>query len=299
MGPLNDRVNRIVLALLALLVAGSVVLLLRGHSDAAEATPKQLAERDVARRLADAALPPGSHRVSSLPKSLRLDGPGETPATPNLVDRGAQYVASMGAAKALAWFKAHPPAGARQLGTGTSGGRGTVTINDVTFESDELPAIRERRLLIAVAARPGGGAAVRIDAQAVWVTPHPKAAVVPSAAKMLELEYAHRGESPRTATVTKAAEVAAYAHLIDTAEAAQPGTVSCPMIPSNSPVLTLTFKASGGGPALAVARQELPGGCGQPLKLTVEGKETPNLSVSAPLVRRALARLGVKAGDKG
>jgi hypothetical protein len=299
MGRLNDRVNRIVLALLALLVAGGVVILVRGSSDAADATPKQLAERDVARRLADAPLPPGAGRVTSLPRSLHLDGPGQKPATPNLAERGTEYVTSMDASQALAWFKAHPPARAKESGTSTLGSKGKVLREEVSFRWGELPAVRERALLVAVAARPGGGTAVRIDAQAVWVTPHPAAAKVPAAAKLLELEYVHQGEEPRTATAGDASEVTAYAHLIDGAEAAQPGEGGCPGLSSSPPVLILRFKANRAGPALAEARQELWPGCGHPLALTVEGRKMPNLEGSAPLVRRALKQLGVKGGADG
>jgi hypothetical protein len=294
-----NRASRLFLALLALIVGGSVVILLRGHSDAAEATPKQLAERDVAERLAAAPLPPGTRRVDHLPKTLHLNGPGEEPATPNLVDRGAQFVTSMGAAPALAWVKAHPPAHAKQSLTSSFESKGEVLVHEIGFEWARQPSVRERVLLVAVAARPGGGAAIRVDAQAVWVTPHPAAAKVPAGARLLELEYAHRGEGPRSATVTDRGEVAEYAALIDGAEAAQPGESSCPELGSNPPRLTFTFRASRAGPALAEARQELPPGCGHPLELTVEGKEAPTLEGSAPLVRRALARLGVKAGDKG
>ncbi|HEX4308176.1 MAG TPA: hypothetical protein VHZ54_19220 [Solirubrobacterales bacterium] len=169
-----SRLSRWLVAALALIVVGSVAILVLGHSDAAEATPKQLAQRDVEERLAFTPLPPGTHRVDSLPKTLHLDGPGEEPATPNLVDRGARYVTSMGAARALAWFEAHPPAGSGRDGggsTGTAGG-GTV-VREVDFAWPDLPTIRGRALLVAVAARPSGGAAVRVDAQAVWVKPVP------------------------------------------------------------------------------------------------------------------------------
>jgi hypothetical protein len=297
---INAMVSRWLLVILGLVVTGGVVILLLGNSDAAPATPKQLAERDVAQRLADAPLPPGARRVEGLPKSLDLDGPGQEPATPNLVDRGAEYVGPLSAAKALAWFEAHPPAGSGRSGGGSTGeaGKGTV-VREVEDSWPDRPAVRERKLLVAVAARPGGGSAFRLDAQAVWVTPHPTAAKVPAAARLLELEYAHHGEPPREATVTKAAEVAAFAHLIDAAEASQPGTVSCPMIPADAPKLTLTFRAGRGGPALAAARQDLPGGCGQPLTLTVEGGKPSNLRASEPLVRRSLNRLGIKAGAAG
>jgi hypothetical protein len=282
-----NRASRLMAALLALIVVGSLAIILLGNSDAAGPTPKQLAERDVAERLAAAPLPPGAHRVTHLPRALGLNGPGEEPATPNLVDRGSQFVTSMGAAQALAWFETHPTAHSKQSGTGTSASGGKVVSREVTFAWAELPTVRERALLVTVAARPGGGAAFRIDARAVWIAPHPAAAKVPATARLLELEYTHGGEPPRSATVA------------GPARAAQPGTVNCPGIPANSPVLTLTFRASHGGPALAEARQQLPPGCGHPMVLTVEGRKVPPLEGSGPLDRRALARLGVKAGQKG
>jgi hypothetical protein len=294
-----NRASRLMAALLALIVVGSLAIILLGNSDAAGPTPKQLAERDVAERLAAAPLPPGAQRVTHLPKPLGLNEPGAAPATPDLVDRGSQFVTSIGAAQTLAWFEANPPAHSKQSGTGTSSSGGKVLSREVTFAWDELPTVRERALLVTVAARPGGGAAFRIDAQAVWIAPHPAAAKVPAAARLLELEYASKGEAARTATVTGSAKVAEYAHLIDTADAAQRGTVNCPEIPTDSPILTLTFRASRGGPVLAEARQQLPPGCGHPLTLTVEGHKVPTLEGSGPLDRRALERLGVKAGQKG
>src|ERR1700743_2378086 len=158
-GSRMNRVSRLLVVLLALLVLGSAAALLLGRTSAAKATPKQLAERDVAVRLADAPLPPGTHRARNLPKSLRLDGPGEAPETPNLVDRSARFLTSLGAGRALAWFRAHPPADARFSGTGSSSGGGEVPLHEVDFGWDELPRVRERALLIAVAAPPEGGGA--------------------------------------------------------------------------------------------------------------------------------------------
>jgi hypothetical protein len=298
-GSRMNRLSRLLVALLALLVAGSAAALLLGRTSAAEATPKQLAERDVAVRLADAPLPPGTHHVRSLPRSLRLDGPGEAPETPNLVDRGARFVTSMGAGRALAWFRAHPPAGGRFSGTGSSSGGGAVPIHEVDFDWDELPSVRERTLLVSVVARPEGGAAIRIDSQGVWVTPHPTADEIPRAARLLELAYTGPEERRRTATVTDPGEVAAFADLIDSAEAAQPGVRHCPELSANPPRLTITFRGGRGSPPLAEVEQDLPPGCGHPLELTVEGRKAPTLAGNMPLARRALARLGVKDADLG
>lgn len=165
-------VSRWLIALLALIVVGSVAILLLGRSDASPATPRQLAERDVAERLAAAPLPPRTERVDSLPKSLGLDGPGGEPKTAHLIGRDALYVDPMPAAKALAWFEAHPPAGSRRTGGGsTSTLGGGVVEREVEDSWLDLPGIHDRRLVVAVADRPGGGSAFRVDAEAVWVPP--------------------------------------------------------------------------------------------------------------------------------
>jgi hypothetical protein len=293
-----SRVSRWLAAALALIVVGSVAILLLGHSDAAEATPKQLAERDAAQRLAEAPLPPGTHRVDSLPKSLRLDGPGEEPETPNLVDRGAEYVTSMGAAKVLAWFEAHPAPGSGKDGGGSLGTGGKIVVHEVDFAWPDLPTVRQRALLVAVAARPAGGSAIRIDAQAVWVKPHPAAARIPAGVHLVELEYAYRGRQEALVRVAGPSEIAEFVGWVDGAEAAQPRKGGCPEIPAHLHELILTFRTAPGSHILARAAQNVPTAC-QTLALKVKGQKTTALEPSPPLVQRSLARLGIKLGHVG
>jgi hypothetical protein len=296
---INGMVSRWLLAILALVVAGGVAILLLGHSDSSAATPKQLAERDVAERLAAAPLPPGTERVDSLPKSLDLDGPGQEPATPNLVDRGAQYVSSLSPTKALAWFEAHPPTDSARTGGGTTATFGGGVVEQEVEDSwPDLPAVRERKLLVAVAGRPGGGSAIRLDAQAVWAKPHPTAARIPAGVHLVELEYRYAGREEALVRVAGPAEIAKFVGWVDGAEAAQPGKRECPRSPARPHELIITFRTAPGSHILARAAQNVPTGC-QPLLLMVKGQKATALEPNPALTRRALKRLGIKAGDAG
>jgi hypothetical protein len=294
-----SRASRCMAAVLALIVAVSVGILLFGHSDAAETTARDLARRDVEERLADAPLPPGAQQVDHLPKFLHLDAPGAEPASPNLVDRGAQYVSSTAAAKTLAWFEAHPPAGSAKDGGGSLGtAGGGIVVHEVEFAWPDLPTVRQRTLLVAVASRPGGGAAVRIDAQAVWVKPHRTAARIPAGVHLVELEYAYRGRQEALVRVAGPSEIAEFVGWVDHAEAAQPRKGGCPEIPAHLHQLILTFRTAPGSHILARAVQNVSTAC-QTLVLKAKGQKATALEPSQPLVRRSLARLGIKAGDAG
>jgi hypothetical protein len=127
------RLNLILALALVVIVAVGVVILVGGGSGSSAATQKQLAERAAEEHLAAVSLPPGSHRVASLPASVQLEA--SKPKAPDEVSRAADYVSSMGPAEARAWFAAHPPAA------------GTTA---------------------AVASDQEGGSAFRVEARATW-----------------------------------------------------------------------------------------------------------------------------------
>ncbi len=62
------------------------------------------------------------------------------------------------------------------------------------YEWPELPGkVRERRTMFAVAARPAGGSPLRVDTQAVWITPHPAAATIPAGARFIDVRLRKQG----------------------------------------------------------------------------------------------------------
>jgi hypothetical protein len=269
-------------------------------TEPAAAAAEQRAAEDAARRLREAPRPPGSRPFPGTPKDGELREAPFAPATPNLVDRGAVFTTPLDLDRAYAWFKAHPPTNTRPTLFSSGGVNGKVTARTVGFDWGEIPMVRERELYATVVPRPHGSA-FRIDAQAVWVSPHPEAAKVPATARLLELEYTHHGQPKRTATVTEAAAVARFAHLIDGADAAQPGESSCPEEPSSyHGHLTLVFRANRGGPPLAEAHQELPpSSCDGPLEVSFRGGRRVVFEPIPALDGLALKRLGVKGRHKG
>jgi hypothetical protein len=269
-----------------------------GHHKATE--PKREAERDAERRLRQAPTAPGSHPVSHLPRKYGLEGAEFAPRTPNLVHREAFFLTKLDAAEAFAWLRAHPPrkAGAQRLLT--SGGEGAYTSRTIGFRWGDSRQVSERAQYDTVVARPAGGAAIRIETQAVWIEPHPEAENIPADARLLELKLVHRGRREAAATIRDPAEVAEFAALIDDAQAVQPGGPESCEEPGEYPHhLTLTFRSGPGGTVLAEAEQDMPIGDCQLLRLKIEGKKAEPLEPSGALVSRSLERLGVKSGPVG
>jgi hypothetical protein len=128
-----------------------------------------LAKDDVERRLAAAPLPPGTRRVAELPASFELEGAPFVPETPDLVEAHALFVVPMELPRALAWIRSHPPENVTperlESGGGTDSGLASQTLG---FSWPEPGALRERELYETVVARPGGGSALRLDAQVTW-----------------------------------------------------------------------------------------------------------------------------------
>lgn len=263
--------------------------------------PEGAAIRDAKKRLAAAPVPPGSRSVFRLPRKLGLEGAEFAPLTPNLVHREASFLdTKLDAAEALAWLKAHPPpkAGAQRLLTG--GGEGAYTSRTVGFRWGDSRAVSGRTQYDTVVGLPDGGAAIRIETQAVWISPHPKAEKVPAGVRLLELRLVHRGRREATAAVRDPAEVAEFAALIDGAQAVQPGGPESCEEPGEYPHhLTLTFRSGPGGAVLAEAEQDLPIGNCQLLRLTIEGQRMEPLEPRGALVSRSLERLGVKSRRVG
>jgi hypothetical protein len=136
-----------------------------GAGDKVEA----LAKDDVERRLVAAPLPPGSREVAELPASFELEGAPFVPVTPDLVEAHALFVVPMELPRALAWIRSHPPENVTperlESGGGTDSGLASQTLG---FSWPEPGALGERELYETVVARPGGGSALRLDAQVTW-----------------------------------------------------------------------------------------------------------------------------------
>lgn len=131
----------------------------------------------------------------------------------------------------------------------------------------------DRELLAGVVARPGGGSALRADAQATYVEPKPKGERIPAGAGYLEAEEV-LGHKVRVVGTTNEAKIEATAKLIDDFRILQRnGPEECGFIPSEQVILKGTFRSSPGGPILAETEQRLPAGFCDYIGLTIRGRK--------------------------
>jgi hypothetical protein len=108
----------------------------------------------------------------------------------------------------IAWIERHPPAGSTSSGDG-GGGSGGVTLHwNVTFGYPAIAGrISSRTVTVTTAAARGGGTAVRVDSEAVWVVPRPRASFVPDTVNRIEWNYGAGGTYAVGQTFTSRAKV--------------------------------------------------------------------------------------------
>jgi hypothetical protein len=233
---------------------------------------------DARRRLRSFVPPPESRRVPALPKSLRLRGPGIRPASPRYVDVHAFWVSAESVEAVRSYLETHTPPGSRHSITSEAANRGGVYRWDYGYSWPELPNVADdRELLAGVVARPGGGSAIRVDAQATYVEPRPKGERIPGGAGYLEAEEV-LGHKTRLVGTSEEARIVATTKLIDGFPILQRnGPEECGFIPSERVTLRGTFRRSRGGRVLATTEQTLPAGFCDYIGLTVRGKKSPRL----------------------
>lgn len=262
-----------VLAMAALAVGG-------GHATASarpivfgtEASNKRLAEVQAERELRSVEVPPGARRVAHSPAPVLDEWVESRGGYYNSVARSEWLVAPGSVAGTLSWFLAHPPPNSHTDGR-EGGVRGRRTAVTLWFE------VAERSLRVygpsvvpAVTALSGHRVGIRLEVQQVWKTPHPAAAKVPAAARLLYVTGVGASAKPRQQVIRSPRRVRRIARVIDRLPAAQPQFISCPEeLGERSPGVTMKFKARDGGPVLAEASQHVPLGCGESMSLTVRG----------------------------
>jgi hypothetical protein len=264
------------LGLAGLVVAA--VLAMGGHATASarpivfgtEASNKHLAEVQAERELRAIKLPPGARPVSNSPAPI-LDEALGTRGEPNLVQRSEWLVAPGTVRGVDRWFREHAPADSYlelrgDLGSSEEPGR------SLWFDVSE----RSRRVygpsvIPAITQVSGRMVGIRLEVQQVWITPHPAAAKVPAAARILYVSRQSGGGKPRWQVVRAPPRVRRIARAIDRLPAAQPQVIYCPESFGSHVQVTLKFKEREGGPVLAEASQEVPEPCGVSMSFNVRG----------------------------
>ncbi len=272
-----SRTMRRVLA--SCLVAIATVLLAPALSATVQAAgPTSTAARapalaDARKRLDSYVPPPGSRRVAALPESLRLSSPSYTLGSPNFLDVHAFWVVPEPVEAVRRYLEENIPPDTRLVSEGEEGDRGGVYRWDYAYEWPELAEVADgRSLLVGAVAKGPGEAAIRADAQAIWLEPRPPSEQIPAAARILEVSRTLAGRTKST-TLRKPRTVAAIAKLIDGFGIVQrEGSHSCTLIPKEQSIIRLVFRAAPDGPALAETKQKSPASSCDVLALTIRGK---------------------------
>jgi hypothetical protein len=260
---------------------------------AATASPRSRAVADAAAILASFAVPPGARRLSGAPDSL-LKQPPMLPGSPDLVDDASWWQAPGAPQAVLAWERAHLPRRLALVGSSAAWGPETAAAWSDSFSLPPVPGVlNSRELVVEVTAAGGGQTAVRVDAQVTWLPAKPATERIPSAARVVTITaipgLGATGRTPAPVTTTDATVVRRIASLIDGLPVFPAGTYHCPV--ETGRALRLTFRATAGGPALAVATAALDG-CGG-VGLAVGGAAQPGLSGGPSLARQVLAIAGL------
>jgi hypothetical protein len=235
-----------------------------------EASNKHLAEVQAEREVHSVSVPPGARRVPDSPAPI-LDEALGTRGEPNLVQR-SEWLLAPGTVRGVdRWFRAHAPADSYLEQSGDLGSSKELG-RSLWFDVSE----RSRRVygpsvILAITALPGHRVGIRLEVQQVWITPHPAAAKVPGAARVLYVFRASGGGKPRWQVIRAPRRVRRIARVIDHLPAAQPQVVYCPESFGAHVRVTMKFKEREGGPVLAEASQRVPLGCGESMSLTVRG----------------------------
>jgi hypothetical protein len=243
-------------------------------------TPKQRAVADADSILASFPVPTGARKLSAAPivENGVLKTAPQVPATPDLADKAEWWIAPGAPQSVLAWEAKHVSHRFSTAGSGRSSGPGFVTWYQ-TFALPAIPGVLDSRELAITVAPDGDKTAIRVDGQVTWLPARPAGEKVPAAAKAVTISMKlglNQGgrKPPKPVTITDRAKVSALKALINGLPLFPPGMYSCPA--DFGAGLTLTFRASPGTPALAVATVDL-GGCGG-VYLTVGGKSEPALA---------------------
>jgi hypothetical protein len=238
-----------------------------------EASNKHLAEVQAERELRSIKLPPRARRASGSPAPI-LDEALSTSGEPNLVQRSEWLVVPGSIRGTVRWFRAHAPADSyleRRGDLGSSQELGRSFWFDVSERSRRVygPSV-----IVAITGLSGRMVGIRLEVQQVWKTPHPAAAKVPTAARVLYVSRRSGGGKPRWQVIRALRRVRRIARVIDQLPAAQPQVIYCPESFGAHVEVTMKFKAREGGPVLAEASQEVPEVCGLSMSLTVRDSRT-------------------------
>jgi hypothetical protein len=254
----------------------------------------RVARRDVRRLLAKLVLPAGATLTAHNPGGVALASASSVPVSSALIDAHRFWrVAGEDPAAVLSWFRAHVPADSSLTTSGSGSGPG-FQFSALGFSFPDITGVLDsRELSVTIAAAPGGGTAIRADAQDVYWIPKPKWERVPAGVQQIDVNVQRLDQSTgktttTSQTVTNASQIATIISLVNALPPAQPWILFCPA--DFGPTVTLNFLSAPGAPPLATAVGD-GSGCGG-VSFTLRGRTAPELGNSPELVTRLGHLLG-------
>jgi hypothetical protein len=245
--------------------------------------------------------PPHAARTGPLPPKSLAQPVNLSPGADRVSSTGWWRIAGQPPGVA-SWIQAHKPPGSALLSTsfGTEGDSGTVVTWEITFTLPDLPGVLDERQVTAQVAADGAHAtAIRVDASAVWLPVRPPAETIGASARVVTITpVGHRDAADRQVTITDPAmvgKIAAAVNALPLYPPRSPMWCDLALRPGGDPAMQLTFRASAGGPELAVvtADQEL---CSL-VNVAAGGKTMPALDGANTLIQQVMAIDGTRWPD--
>ncbi len=262
-----------------------------------------VAVRDAGALMGRLRLPAGSLRSKYEPRGdgAVLAAAAMDPApTSSLVDLHRWWRVRTGAHSVLAFIRSHPPGGAKVYVIGSTGGAGRPQSSIVAYAWRPITGgLGNRWLVVQVVALPGGSTGVRADAEVVWIIPRSPSERIPAGVGELDVTRAAPGQLPSlSVSFTDLRKIRVIVSIIDRLPIVQPSAIACPAVLAGAPVVTFTFRARTGRPALARASElayasDPATACG-PMSFSIRGRLQTPLLAGGPVLVRAQRVLGLK-----
>ena len=264
------------------------------------ATPRQRADADAARIIADFPRPAGAVRTGLI---ASLTSPGVGIGDADVAIQTRWWRVPGPPRTVLAWIRAHLPAGFTPAGSGGGSSQSSPSVEMTAdiFALSPVPGVLPQRQLVVTAIPYRGQTALRTDAQVAWLPARSAAERIPSGVRAVTVTPAfglnqdpRRDRLDHAFTVTNPAQVARIVALADALTVYPPGLHPCPA--DFGGVMRLAFLDRAGGQVLARFSAQY-GGCGV-VSVGIGGKTQPALSTyttsGALFQDRVLAIAGVR-----
>jgi len=241
-------------------------------------SPEQRATADAHSILASFVAPPGARQLPGTPdQSGTLSQTMLLQARPlsHVVDAGGWWAAPGAPRAVLAWEQAHMPTRYSQADGGRETPRGQPTITFDTFSLPDIVGLLANRQLTVQAVADGKQTLLRVDAQVTWNPPRPASEAVPAAARVVTLTLVGAASSPAPVTITDPGKVRQIIALTNGLTLFPEFPLAPTCLGTSDGSVVLTFRATTGGPALAVATAQALG-C-RDVGFTIGGKFEPPL----------------------